>query len=94
CKFNFNGVNLYCVECNYDTTTINENVTNGRLHPAQRKRVMQSHMGLETLVDFFKANDLSQCEEIYLLHLSSSNANRERIFNEVAKATGKAINIV
>lgn len=93
CKFNFSGVNLYCVECNYDEQTLEESVQNG-LHPAQKKRVMRSHMGLNTLKNFFQANDLSQCEEIYLLHLSSGNANRETIFNEVAKVTGKAITIV
>lgn len=93
CRFNFPGVNIYATECNYDQQTIDNNVLNG-LHPAQRKRVMRSHMSLETLTEFFKANDLSQCEEIYLLHLSSGNANRERIFNEVAKVTGKQITIV
>lgn len=93
CKFNFSGVNLYCVECNYDLVSLEESVSNG-LHSAQKKRVMRSHMGLHTLTDFFKATDLSKCEEIYLLHLSSSNSNRDTIFNEVAKVTGKAITIV
>lgn len=94
CRFNFAGVHIFACECNYDTATINENVASGSLHPAQRKRVMRSHMSLETLTEFFKSNDLSQCEEIYLLHLSNGNANRETIFNEVAKVTGKQITIV
>lgn len=92
-KYNFTGITHYMLECNYDTNTINENVANGSLHPAQRKRVMKSHMSLETLLSFFQASDLSRCEEIHLLHLSSGNANREHIFNEVAKATGKMIYI-
>ncbi|MFS0878079.1 MBL fold metallo-hydrolase [Solibacillus isronensis] len=94
CKFNFSGVHLYCVECNYDALTIEENVASGKLHPAQRKRVLKSHMSLENLTNFFKVSDLSKCEEIFLLHLSDRNANRERIFNEVAKVTGKQITIV
>ncbi|MFY0744800.1 MBL fold metallo-hydrolase [Solibacillus silvestris] len=93
-KYNFAGITHYLVECNFDQQTIDENISNGKLHPAQRKRVMKSHMSLETLTDFFKSNDLSKCEEIYLLHLSERNANRERIFNEVAKVTGKQITIV
>lgn len=93
CDFNFSGVSIYAVECNYDQESLEQSVLNG-LHPAQKKRVMKSHMGLETLVDFFKVNDLSKCDEIYLLHLSSRNSNREKIFNEVAKVTGKDITIV
>lgn len=93
-KYQFSGITHYLVECNYDQQTIDNNVAEGILHPSLRKRVMQSHMSLETLIQFFKANDLSKCEEIYLLHLSSNNSNKKRIFEEVAKVTGKSITIV
>ena len=96
CKYNFSAqrVNIFAVECNYNQAKIDENVALEKLHPTQRKRVMRSHMSLETLVEFFKVNDITACEDIYLLHLSSGNADREVIFNEVAKVTGKSITIV
>lgn len=90
-KYRFKGLTHIMIECNWDERTLNKNVEKGYLHPALKKRVKRSHMGLETLLDFFKANDLSKVQEIWLLHLSDGNANEERIRNEVAKATGKMI---
>ena len=78
------------IECNYDTQTLESNVSNG-LHRAHAYRVMKSHMSLETLLEFFKANDLSRVEEIHLLHLSDSNANETYIKQAVARATGKPV---
>lgn len=90
-KYKFTGVNYLMIECNYDQETLNRNVLNGYVHPAMRKRVMKSHFSLENLLEFFKANDLSKVQEIWLLHLSDGNSNEERIRTEVARATGKMI---
>lgn len=92
-KYKFTGLTHLMIECNYDQQTIDENVLNGYVHPAMRKRVMKSHFGLENLLEFFKANDLSKVQEIWLLHLSDGNSNEERIRTEVARATGKLIYI-
>lgn len=92
-KYRFKGLTHIMIECNYDQQTLDENVDSGRIHPAMKKRVMRSHFSLENLLEFFKANDLSEVEEIHLLHLSDSNSNMERIFKAVARATGKMIYI-
>lgn len=92
-KYKFTGLTHLMVECNYDQQTLDENVLNGYVHPAMRKRVMRSHFGLENVLEFFKSNDLSNVQEIWLLHLSDGNSNEERIRNEVARATGKMIYI-
>lgn len=92
-RYKFTGLTHIMVECNYDQQTLDENVESGRVHPAMRKRVMQSHFGLENLLDFFAANDLSKVEEIHLLHLSDNNSNEARIQQAVARATGKMIYI-
>ena len=91
-KYKFKGLTHIMVECNYDQQTLDSNLANG-LHPAQYNRVLRSHFGLENLLNFFKANDLSKVEEIHLLHLSDSNSNETYIRQEVAKATGKLIYI-
>ncbi len=92
-KYKFTRLTHLMIECNYDQQTLDENVESGRIHPAMRKRVMRSHFGLENLLNFFAANDLSKVEEIHLLHLSDNNSNVERIFKAVARATGKMIYI-
>lgn len=90
-KYRFAGLTHIMIECNYDQQTLDSNTEQGLIHPAMRKRVMQSHFSLENLLDFFMANDLSKVEEIHLLHLSDSNSNQERIHKAVARATGKMI---
>lgn len=90
-KYKFTGLSHIMIECNYDQQTLDENVLNGYVHPAMRKRVMRSHFGLENVLEFFKVNDLSRVEQIWLLHLSDGNSNEERIRSEVARATGKMI---
>ena len=92
-KYKFTGLTHLMIECNYDKQTLDENVASGHIHPVMKKRVMRSHFGLENLVEFFKANDLTKVEEIHLLHLSDNNSNVERIFKTVARATGKLIYI-
>lgn len=92
-KYKFTGLTHLMVECNYDQQTLDDNVLNGYVHPAMRKRVMRSHFGLENLLEFLKVNDLSKVQEIWLIHLSDGNSNMERIFKSVARATGKMIYI-
>jgi len=92
-KYKFTGLTHLLIECNYDQQTLDDNVLNGRVHPAMRKRVMKSHFSLENLLEFFKSNDLTKVQEIWLLHLSDGNSNEERIRTEVARATGKMIYI-
>lgn len=90
-KYRFSGVTHMLIECNYDMKTLLENYQQGKLHPAQYKRVLKSHFSLENVLDFLQANDLSKLEEIHLLHLSDSNSNQQRIYEAVARATGKLI---
>jgi len=92
-KYKFTGLTHLLIECNYDQQTLDDNVLKGRVHPAMRKRVMKSHFSLENLLEFFKSNDLTKVQEIWLLHLSDGNSNEERIRTEVARATGKMIYI-
>jgi hypothetical protein len=43
--------------------------------------------------EFFKVNDLSKVQEIYLLHLSSGNSDAVRFKREFAELTGKPVYI-
>jgi phosphoribosyl 1,2-cyclic phosphodiesterase len=88
CKYQFTGLNYIMIECNYIKETLDWNIENGYIHEAMKPRLLQSHMSLETLKDFLRANDLSQCREIILLHLSSQNADAERMVKEIADLTG------
>lgn len=88
-KYTFPELNYIMVECNHSYKILDENVAAGRLHPAQKKRLIQSHMALENAKDMLKANDLSKTKEIYLIHLSDGNSNAEQFKREIQELTGK-----
>lgn len=92
-KYRFKDLTHIMVECNYDLQTLRRNVANGRVHKFLADRVVKSHFGLENVIDFFRANDLSNVEEIWLLHLSDTNSDESLIRKEIAKVTGKLIHI-
>lgn len=91
CKYKFKGLNYIAVECNYSLEILNENIASGRVHPAMKKRLLQSHFSLENVIEFLKANDLSKVEEIHLLHLSDTNSDEKLFKEKVQEATGKRV---
>lgn len=92
-KYKFKGLTHLMVECNYSQKILDENILSGRTPMVLRKRLMRSHFSLENMKEFLKANDLTQLQEIWLLHLSDSNSNEEQFRKEVAELTGKMIYI-
>jgi len=68
---NFKGLNNIMVECNYDSNIIDNNDTSYFL----RDRIILSHLSFEKCNDFLSTNDLSQVNNIVLLHASDSNSD-------------------
>lgn len=89
CRFRFENVTIFAIECNYAENILDNNISSGAVSPSLRNRIVKSHFSLNNVKEFFKANDLSKCEEIHLIHLSSSNADPKRFKNEIQKLTGK-----
>lgn len=90
-KYKFSGLTHIMIEANFSNDILKENVSNNVVDKSRYKRLLESHFGLNNLLEFFKANDLSKVKEIYLLHLSSDNADAESFKHEVEKATGKYV---
>lgn len=84
----FKGLTHIMVECNFANNILSDNIHNGSLPHVIAHRVRRNHMSLETLIKMLKANDLSECREIHLLHLSDSNSDEARMIKEVQQATG------
>jgi phosphoribosyl 1,2-cyclic phosphodiesterase len=89
----FKGLNNIMIECNYRLDILEENIKAGNIHPAQRDRVLQSHMSYDTCVSTLLANDLSAVNNIVLIHLSEGNSNAEEFRNGITEATGKTVHI-
>lgn len=88
CEYTFKGLNHIMVECNYSDVDLMKAIEAGRTLPAQRERLMTSHMELGTCLELLEANDLSEVSEIMLLHLSNDNSNEQRFKEAVEAATG------
>lgn len=87
-RYRFPIIHYMLAEANYCDDILAENVAEGIIDDALAKRIRKSHMSLESLLEMLKANDLSELKQIYLLHLSDSNSDQERIKREVQKVTG------
>lgn len=77
-KYRFPNLRHVLIECNFSEEILQRNVERGIISIPRRNRTLQSHMSLETCIEFFHANDLSQLENIVLLHLSADNSRADQ----------------
>ena len=91
CPYCFSGVNYFMVECNYSLDILESNINTGTVPAAIKNRIITSHFELEKVKAFFDANDLTQCLEIHLIHLSGSNSDSYLFKSEIQKITGKPV---
>lgn len=91
CKYRFKNLNYIMIGINYCKDILKKNIKDGRLNPALGRRIMQSHLSLSTALEFFKAQDLSQVQEIHILHCSEMNADKNRIKEAVQRQTAKLV---
>src|SRR5699024_1175075 len=87
-RYRFKGITYLMIECNYSIDILNDNIENGRVPAILKRRLMQSHFSLENVLEFLKANDLSQLKEVHLLHLSDNNSDEEMFKRAVQEVTG------
>lgn len=90
-KYRFKNLNYIMIAINYEIDILKKNVKEGRIHPALAKRIIQSHCSLKTGLEFFRDQDLSHVQEIHVLHVSETNADKNRIKEAVQRQTGKLV---
>lgn len=86
-QYNFSGVTHWLIECNYSEELLEE----GPYEEYLKDRVRKNHFSLEDLLRFFFDSDLSETEEIYLLHLSDANSDEEAFEKGIQRLTGKPV---
>lgn len=82
-KYAINDLNYIMIEANYDIDLVESD--------SQRKRLVNSHMSIETAIEYLNSIDLSNVKEIYLLHLSARHSNENDFKRRVQEATGKVV---
>ncbi|MFI3132040.1 MBL fold metallo-hydrolase [Mammaliicoccus sciuri] len=93
CKYRFKGLTHMMLEVNYIYEKMQENVQRGRVHQGLANRIMESHFSLEYALRLLKINDLSQLQQIHLIHLSSTNSDAQLIKQQVQEASGVPVYI-
>lgn len=89
----FANLNNVLIEANYRMDLLKRNIEAGRVPSILRDRTLQSHMSFETCKEALLANDLSQVNNIVLIHLSNGNSNADEFQRDMQEATGKTIHI-
>lgn len=93
CEYKFSGLNNIIIEANYCQKILDQRMQNGENPKSLRDRVITSHMSLDTCKQTLKSYDLSQVNNIVLIHLSDKNSNAAQFQVEVQQATGKTVHI-
>ena len=89
-RYKFPGLNILAIEANYDKAILERCE---RMPEKIRYRITNSHMEIDTLCDYLRSLDLSQCREIHLLHLSDATSHEGHFINKVARAVPPGIEI-
>lgn len=87
--YEFKGLNNVMVECNYDSELIDNNNTNYLL----RDRVINNHLSINKCMQFLSMNDLSNVNNIVLLHASDFNSDTASFKSKVEQEYLKTVHI-
>lgn len=89
-RYHFPGLNILAIEANYDKEIL---ARCEKMPEKVRYRITNSHMEIDTLCDYLKTLDLSQCREIYLLHLSDATSHEGHFINKISRVVPPGIAI-
>lgn len=85
----FAGLNNILIEANYRRDVLDKQIASGKVSLAQRNRTIRSHLSYENCLKALLANDLTQVNNIVLIHLSDNNSLATDFQQGIKKATGK-----
>lgn len=91
CESYFEGLNHVLIECNFSDSILNANVEKGIVPEVLRSRLHKSHMELYACKEVLRSNDLTEVQNIVLIHLSNDNSDEKKFVEEVQKETGKPV---
>lgn len=89
CPFVFKSFEIehMLIECNYIDKYVDRD-------SAKYKHVLRGHAGLDTVLDFIKANQTNNLQNIILCHLSDENSNEEEILQAVREVVSPSVNVL
>lgn len=88
-RYRFNNLSIIAVECNYGEEILNDNIRNGTVPLIIKNRLLRSHFSFENYKEFLLSNDLSHVREIWMIHMSETNSDKNAFQKEIRRITGK-----
>lgn len=85
---NFVGLNYILIEANYCDKIIQENIEFSKQSHAHFMHSFSGHMSIDTCCKWLSNQDLRQCKEIRLIHLSNGNSNEIEFKSRIEKEFG------
>ena len=89
----FRGLQTIMVECNYSRERMQRAIKKGYTDPRILQRLEASHFGLHNVKAMLVANDLSQVNHIYLLHVSYNNGDKRGFEAAIRTMTGIPVTV-
>lgn len=87
--YDFKNITHWMAEANYSDEILDQNVLNGWVPAALRRRVITSHMSIDNTIGILKRSDLTKTKDILLIHLSDGNSDEKEFITRVRRATAK-----
>lgn len=94
-RYKFRGLTHVMIECNYALEILAQHVAQGSVNRTLASRILESHMSLENVCEFFNANIESNrnIEQVYLIHASNTNGDAVLFKDSVQRITGAEVYI-
>lgn len=89
--YKIDGINLVLIEANYSDEILNNNIATGAVPVSMRSRLLNSHMELSETIRTLLSQNLSDVDEIVLVHLSSSNSDARLFKQKIIELTSKIV---
>jgi len=89
--YRFPGINILAIEANYDKEIL---ARSERIPDKVRHRITNSHMEIDALCRYLQELDLTDCREIYLLHLSDAMSNERQFVYKISRQISPKISVI
>ncbi len=89
--YQFPGVNLVAIECNYDEAIL---ARSERMPEKVRKRIGNAHMSVKRACIWLAGLDMSKVREVYLMHLSDACSNEWQFRRMVEDVCPRGVQVI
>lgn len=89
-RYRFPGLNKLAIEANFSMDTLDRLE---KMPEKVRHRIQNTHMEIDRLCDYLKELDMTDCTDIYLLHLSDSCSHEGYFINKVRNCIPKNVQV-